>query len=73
LDLEYLDTVLFTEPDGTPVTGLDADVKGSIEFPGFPEMPVATYTGNGFGGPGKGGKRISIDSEGLVFNPDGSF
>lgn len=73
LDLEYLDTVLFTGPDGTPVTGLDADVKGSIKFPGFPEMPVATYTGNGFGGPGKGGKRISIDSEGLVLNPDGSF
>jgi hypothetical protein len=73
LDLEYLDAVLFTGPDGTPVTGLDADVKGSIKFPGFPEMPVATYTGNGFGGPGKGGKRISIDSEGLVLNPDGSF
>jgi hypothetical protein len=74
LVFEYLDTVLFYGPDGTTFcTSLDADVTGSIKFPGFPEMPVATWTGDGFGGPGEGGKGISIDAEGLVLNNDGSF
>ncbi|CAF9921435.1 MAG: hypothetical protein HETSPECPRED_004542 [Heterodermia speciosa] len=73
LQLTYLDTILFTGPDGTPVTGLDADITGSITYPGFPILPVATFTGNGFGQPGPGGKRIAIDSEGLVLAPDGSF
>ena len=73
LEFEYLDTILFTGPDGTPTTGLDADVVGSITYPGFPILPVATYSGDGFGGSGAGGKRISIDSEGLVLDPDGSF
>ena len=73
LQLDYLDTVLLTGPDGTPTTGLDADVTGFITYPGFPPLPVATYTGDGFGGGGSGGKRISIDSEGLVLNQDGSF
>ena len=73
LQLKYLDTVLFTGPDGTPTSGLDADVTGSITYPGFPRLPVATYQGDGFGGAGPGGRRIAIDSEGLVLNPDGSF
>lgn len=73
LQLRYLDTVLLTGPDGTPATGLDADATGSITYPGFPILPVATYQGDGFGGPGPGGKRISIDAEGLVLNKDGSF
>ncbi|EOD50508.1 putative outer membrane autotransporter protein [Neofusicoccum parvum UCRNP2] len=42
LRLDYLDTVLFSAPDGEPVTGLDGDAKGVIKFDGFPELPVAT-------------------------------
>ena len=73
LQMTYLDTVLFTGPDGTPTSGLDADAAGGITYPGFPELPVVSYEGNGFGGPGTGGKRIVVDSEGLVLNSDGSF
>lgn len=73
LKLNYEDTILLTGPDGTPTTGLDADVSGSITYPGFPILPVATYEGDGFGGPGPGGKRIAIDSEGLVLATDGGF
>ncbi|GME26027.1 hypothetical protein GTA08_BOTSDO08404 [Neofusicoccum parvum] len=73
LRLDYLDTVLFSAPDGEPVTGLDGDAKGVIKFDGFPELPVATYVGDGFGGNGTGGRRVSVDSEGLVLGPDGSF
>ncbi|KAF2500433.1 hypothetical protein BU16DRAFT_478840 [Lophium mytilinum] len=71
--IKYLDTILLSGPDGTPCTGLDADVTGHLSFPGFPDLPVATYSGDGFGGPGKGGKRISVDAEGLVLASDGSF
>ena len=73
LQLEYLDTVLLTDPAGQPTTGLDADATGSIAYPGFPPLPAATYTGNGFGQPGPGGKRVAIDSEGLALSHDGSF
>ncbi|MCJ1309977.1 hypothetical protein MMC25_003638 [Agyrium rufum] len=73
LQLQYLDTVLLTDPLGKPVTGLDADVTGYISYPGFPILPAATYTGDGFGGAGTGGHRISLDTEGLVLNLDGSF
>ncbi|KAK0618783.1 putative secreted protein [Lasiodiplodia hormozganensis] len=74
LHLEYLDTVLFSDPAGTPVTGLDPDfAEVPIEFPGFPAMPVATYEGDGFGGEGPGGRRVAVDSEGLVLGPDGEF
>jgi hypothetical protein len=44
-----------------------------LTFEGFPDLPVATYTGDGFGNSGSGGKRISIDAEGLVLGEDGSF
>ncbi|KAL5375694.1 hypothetical protein DPSP01_011050 [Paraphaeosphaeria sporulosa] len=71
--LKYLDTVLLTGPDGVPTTGLDADPTGHASYPGFPDLPVATFTGDGFGGAGPGGKRIAIDSEGLVLGDDGSF
>ena len=71
--ITYLDTLLFTGPDGNPTTGLDADPTGSLSYPGFPDLPVATFTGDGFGGAGPGGKRISIDMEGLVLGDDGSF
>ena len=73
LQIKYLDTILLFGPDGTPTTGLDADVTGYITYPGFPILPVATYTGDGFGGPGPGGKSIPIDSEGLVLASDGGF
>lgn len=71
--LEYVDTILLTSPDGEPTTGLDADITGYASFPGFPPLPVATYTGDGFGGAGKGGKRVSVDSEGLALDRDGGF
>ncbi|GES57505.1 peptidase M35 deuterolysin [Aspergillus terreus] len=73
LHLEYLDTILLTGPDGEPTTGLDADSTGYVTYSGFPPLPVATYTGDGFGGDGRGGKRISIDAEGLVLDRDGGF
>ncbi|KAF6220286.1 hypothetical protein HO133_003418 [Letharia lupina] len=73
LQFTYEDTILFTGPDGTPTTGLDADVLGSITYPGFPILPVATFTGDGFGGPGPGGRHIPIDSEGLALASDGGF
>ena len=73
LQLRYLDTIRFTGPDGTPCTGLDPDVTGSISYPGFPQLPVATFQGDGFGGAGPGGRRIPVDSEGLVLGSDGSF
>ncbi|KAL0258559.1 hypothetical protein SLS55_006056 [Diplodia seriata] len=73
LQLEYLDTVLFSDPTGAPLTGLDPDASGAIEFPGFPALPVATYEGDGFGGDGPGGRRVSLDGEGLVLGADGSF
>ncbi|KAJ5153102.1 uncharacterized protein N7482_009580 [Penicillium canariense] len=73
LRLEYRDTILLTGPDGNPTTGLDADASGNFSYPGFPPLPVATYTGNGFGGAGKGGKRVSVDAEGLALAQDGGF
>ncbi|ORY17849.1 outer membrane autotransporter [Clohesyomyces aquaticus] len=71
--MEYLDTIILKGPDGTPTTGLDADATGHISFPGFPDLPGATYTGDGFGGAGPGGKRISLDAEGLVLGDDDTF
>jgi hypothetical protein len=56
LELKYLDTILFTDPDGTPTSGLDASIRGpylkssSIPF----DLPSVTYTGDGFGGNGTG-------------------
>lgn len=37
--LTYLDTLLLTGPDGTPLTGLDP--TGTITYPGFPDLPLA--------------------------------
>ncbi|KAJ9609005.1 hypothetical protein H2200_006776 [Cladophialophora chaetospira] len=70
--LKYLDTIRFTDPAGTPLTGLDADQHPPyLNFPGFPELPAATYAGNGFGGNGTGGHRVVGDTEGLVLTDDG--
>lgn len=69
----YKDTILLTGPDGNPITGLDADQTGGLTYPGFPILPAATYPGNGFGGDGPGGKRVTIDAEGLALADDGGF
>lgn len=73
LILTYEDSIRFYGPDGTPCTGLDADVTGHLSYAGFPDLPVATYTGDGFGGEGEGGQRIPLDCEGLVVSDDGTF
>lgn len=69
----YEDSILLTGPDGTPITGLDADQDGGLEYPGFPILPAATYPGDGFGGSGAGGKRVTVDAEALVLDSDGGF
>jgi hypothetical protein len=72
LQLKYLDTIRFTDPAGTPLTGLDPDLQPPyLSFPGYPELPSATYTGDGFGGNGTGGHRVVGDTEGLVLTDDG--
>lgn len=74
LQLVLEETILLTGPDGTPTTGLDADVLGPyLNYSGFPLLPAATYTGNGFNGTGSGGHRITVDSEGLFLGADGTF
>ncbi|KAL4796925.1 esterase-like activity of phytase-domain-containing protein [Aspergillus venezuelensis] len=71
--LTYLDTILLSDPTGKPLTGLDPDVTGNITYRGFPPLPAATYEGNGFGGPGKGDTRVSLDAEGLAIDNEGYF
>lgn len=71
--LTYKRTTLLTDSLGNPTTGLDADPTGGLSIKGFPLLPAATYTGNGFGQPGSGGKRLSLDTEGLVLARDGSY
>ncbi|KAL2174619.1 esterase-like activity of phytase-domain-containing protein [Thermothelomyces heterothallicus CBS 202.75] len=73
VEFKYQRTILLHGPDGKPMTGLDPDFAGGLTYPGFPTMPAATYPGDGFGGPGPGDKRISLDAEGLVVEEDGSF
>ncbi|KAL4948283.1 esterase-like activity of phytase-domain-containing protein [Aspergillus filifer] len=73
LNLTYLDTILLSDPTGKPLTGLDPDVTGNITYRGFPPLPAATYEGDGFGGPGLGDKRVSVDAEGLVIDEQGYF
>jgi len=71
----YLDTILFTDPQGTPLSGLDANINGPYKtFSGFgTDVPSVNYTGDGFGNAGPGGNRVVMDSEGLVLANDGSF
>ena len=73
LVVQYQDTILLTGPDGELATGLDPDQTGGLTYPGFPVLPAATYPGNGFGGPGPGGKRVSLDAEGLFLGDKGTF
>ena len=69
----YKDTILLKGPDGAPATGLDADQTGGLKYGGFPILPAATYSGDGFGGDGPGGKRVTLDTEALVLAKDGGF
>jgi hypothetical protein len=73
--LTYEKSIFLTDPRGTPMTGLDADVQNGnhTTFPGFPDLPVAHYPGDGFGYPGPGGVRVPLDAEGLVYAKDGTF
>ncbi|KAF2839967.1 hypothetical protein M501DRAFT_1003455 [Patellaria atrata CBS 101060] len=71
LAFEYEDTILFSDPSGTPISGLDPTTV--LKFRGYPDIPAATFTGNGFGGNGPGGTRVSIDPEGLVLDSRGGF
>lgn len=74
LQFRYLDTVLLTDPRGQPVVGLDGGIRGPyLTFPGFPELPSANYTGDGYGGEGPGGYRVVVDAEGLVLGRDGTW
>ena len=74
LVLKYKDTIRLKDPKGKATTGLDPDFgDGTLKFKGFPDLPAATYTGDGFGGTGKGGHRVSLDTEGIVLNDDGTF
>ncbi|KAI2992192.1 hypothetical protein CAN33_0054685 [Aspergillus niger] len=72
IHLHYLDTLLLTGPDNAPLTGLDAittttnTTTTTTKYPNFPPLPIATYPGDGFGGPGPGGHRIPLDAEGLA-------
>ena len=66
-----MDTILFKDPSGKPLSGLDSTTV--LNFPGFPALPAAKYTGNGFGGKGPGGTRVSLDAEGLVMASKGGF
>ncbi|KAH0601759.1 hypothetical protein MHUMG1_00638 [Metarhizium humberi] len=69
----YQNSTLLTGPDGTPMTGLDADQTGGVQYPGFPLLPAATSAGDGFGGQGPGWKRVALDPEALVLAKDGGF
>jgi hypothetical protein len=59
LRLDYQDAILLHEADGKSTTGLDAtEVRQAAG--GFPDLPSA-------------GGKISVDNEGVVLAPDGSF
>jgi hypothetical protein len=73
IEFDYLDTILLKGPDGSPTTGLDGDATGGLSYPGFPLLPAATFSGDGFGNDGPGGKRVAIDSEGIVLTNEGGF
>ena len=61
LVMTLTDTKILTEANGTPLTGLDPSATTSGTRPGFPALPQA-FNGS-----------ISLDAEGLVLLPDGTF
>jgi hypothetical protein len=65
VQLKYQKSIFLTDPSGTPMTGLDADVTNGNHstFKGFPDLPVVHYSGDGFGFPGSGGVRVPLDAE----------
>ncbi|KZT51793.1 outer membrane autotransporter [Calocera cornea HHB12733] len=67
----YKDTVLFFDPSGKPTTGLDANTL--LSFDHLPALPAAQYPGDGWGGPGNGDTRVTMDCEGIVLDHDGTF
>jgi hypothetical protein len=70
LQFNYKDTILFSDPAGQPVSGLDPTT--TLTFKGLPAaVPAATFPGDGFGGSGLGGTRMCLDAEGLVIDNDG--
>ncbi|KFY30376.1 hypothetical protein V494_08172 [Pseudogymnoascus sp. VKM F-4513 (FW-928)] len=72
LQFKYKDTILFTDPSGEPVSGLDPTT--TLTFKGLPAaIPAATFPGDGFNGTGPGGTRMCLDPEGLVVDKDGGF
>lgn len=74
MHFKLLDTILLTDPRGQPIVGLDGGIRGPyLSYPGFPDLPSANYTGDGYGGPGPGGYRAVIDSEGVALGRDGTF
>lgn len=75
VNIKYLDSILLRDPRGEHTSGLDASPTGPyITFPGFSsEIPSVRYAGDGFGGDGPGGFRVSLDSEGLALGDNGTF
>jgi len=70
----YQDTILLSDPSGEPISGLDPTTV--LSYTGFPALPAAKYLGDGFGGAGQGGVRMSMDPEGLALDTldhDGGF
>ncbi len=59
--LTLIDTIKYTEADGTPLTSLDPGSNTSASRTGFPVLPAAFNN------------RISLDAEGIIVNADGSF
>ncbi|KAK6532153.1 hypothetical protein TWF694_003313 [Orbilia ellipsospora] len=71
LAFTYVDTILLTDPNGKPMSGLESNTV--LQFPGYPAMPASHYPGDGFGGAGPGDTRVSLDAEALVLAQDGGF
>ncbi|KAF3924508.1 hypothetical protein ABW21_db0201227 [Orbilia brochopaga] len=71
LELNYVDSILLTDPHGQPLTGLDPNTV--VKITGYPDLPASHYPGDGWGGEGPGATRISLDAEALVLSNDGGF
>ena len=74
VQLDYIETIGLSYADN-PFTGLEPDFSGPyLPFRGTADVIASThFSGDGFGGPGVGGFRPSIDTESLILNEDGSL